>query len=243
MEGASLPTCLQNARRRLAEFAQREAGSSTFGRDLKNPFGLIYFNIVPIDDAEKAIIDESSMEEGLTVYVHNYTGFFRKPAEEKIHQGKGPVPVKVWRIVDNVTGDWMEQEYAIIIVTKNYFGSGLIKVKPDKPVMNIEVKIRVDKKEKMFNRILTEKIVAPILLPKSISHPPVRGNILEEEVSRIKAYLAMLDSERSCGLISEKAYHRLRRRLESILFEILFGEGAEYDRIGVEEPVTQYLIR
>lgn len=66
----------------------------------------------------------------------------------------------------------------------------------------------------------------------------IKNNAVEEEVTRVKRYLFMLESERRYGLISEKAYHRLKQRLESILFEILFdGECGEKDVEKIYEAI------
>jgi hypothetical protein len=184
------------------------------------PIGLVNFEVIPVNEDGDMLRDGSLMDEGFTVYINNYTGFWRKPAEEKTHMGRAPVPVKVWRIIDSSKNDWIEQEYVITVVTRNYFGSRLVRVKPDKPIMNIEVKIYVTRKEGVFSES-RELFPTPSLVPESFPSLPVDNSVIEEEAIRIKTYLAMLEGEKDCGLISERAYYRLRRRLESILYELL----------------------
>lgn len=230
---------LASLHKRFSVLAQEEIGLPTL-HNFKNNFGLINFYIIPVDSDENIIVEGTAMEDGFTVYVHNYTGFFRKPVEGRIHEGKNPVPVKVWRVVDNLTGDWAEQEYVIVLVTQNYFGAGLVKVKPDKPVMNIKVKIRVSKKVHSYIR---EEPLKPLVSLLEEPYPPIKNSIVEEEVCRIRKYLDMLDNERIRGLISEEAYNRLRQRLESVLYEILFEEGVASSKKKMEKPSEEAILQ
>jgi hypothetical protein len=207
--------------------ARKGLDPSTSEIELKEPVGLINFNIIPVDDNGDIVTDGAFMEEGFIVYVHNYTGFFRKSIEDIVHKGRTPVSVRVWRILDNCTRDWMEQEYVIIVVSRNYFGSKLIWVKPSKPVMNIDLRVYVRRKEELL-----EKAPEPFLIPlvKILETPSiVYDSVVEEEVIRIRTYLAILEDDRNRGLISEKAYLGLRKRLESMLYEIL-EEAEEYSK-------------
>jgi hypothetical protein len=215
--------------KRFSSSARKEVDLSTFKPDFKNNLGLINFYIIPVIDGNEDItVNETTIKEGFTVYVHNYTGFFRKPLESRVHEGKPPVPVKIWRIVDNLTGDWLEQEYVIVVVTQNYFGAELVRVKPYKPVMNIQIKIRVSKKARSY--VLEEPLKSPVLMLRK-PYSPIKNDIAEEEAGRIKKYLAMLDNERRRGLICEEAYNRLRKRLESVLYEILYEAASNRKRL------------
>ncbi|MEM2261758.1 MAG: hypothetical protein QXK24_04830 [Ignisphaera sp.] len=204
----------------------REVGHPTFqnNTETNERMGLIRLNIVPIDDRGYIVEDGPSLQEGFTVYVHNYTGFVRKPADEKVCMGRGPITIRAWRVIDIVTNDWMEQEYVVVVVTKNYFGSRLIRVKPDKPVMDIEVRVHLRRKEDIINQDLEWE---SSLVKWNNIGLRVKDNAVEEEVTMVKRYLSMLEIERRYGLISEKAYYRLKQRLEYILFEIIFGEECE----------------
>ncbi|MBO3800029.1 MAG: hypothetical protein FGF52_03095 [Candidatus Brockarchaeota archaeon] len=226
--------------KKFSGLAWEGTGFPAFKHDFRKNFGLINFYIIPVDDNENIIVEGTTLEDGFTVYVHNYTGFFRKPVEGRINEGKNPVPVRVWRVVDNLTGDWVEQEYVIVLITQNYFGTGLIKVKPDKPVMNIQVKIRVSKK--VHSYVCGESLKPPIS-PSGELYPPIKNSIVEEEVSRIRKYLAMLDNERRRGSISEEAYNRLRQRLESMLYEILFEEGVVSSKEELEDPGEEAILQ
>ncbi|MDW8034622.1 MAG: hypothetical protein RMI79_06815, partial [Nitrososphaerota archaeon] len=151
---------------------------------------------------------------------------------EGICMGRNPIIVRTWRIMDNITNDWVEQEYVIIVITKNYFGSRLIKVKPDKPFIDIEVKVHVRMKEEIFDYDLEWE--SSLSRWSNISSL-VKDSTIGEEAIRVRKYLFMLESERRCGLISEKAYNRLKQKLESILFEILLGK--EYEESGTENII------
>lgn len=54
----------------------------------------------------------------------------------------------------------------------------------------------------------------------SLPSPPVEINVIEEEISRIRVFLAILEEERNTGLISEEAYDRLRTRFEKMLDDL-----------------------
>ncbi|MDW8034784.1 MAG: hypothetical protein RMI79_07655 [Nitrososphaerota archaeon] len=54
----------------------------------------------------------------------------------------------------------------------------------------------------------------------SLPSPPVEISVIEEEISRIRVFLAILEEERNTGLISEEAYDRLRTRFEKMLDEL-----------------------
>ncbi|MEM2414751.1 MAG: hypothetical protein QXM98_05575 [Thermoproteota archaeon] len=231
---------LASLHKKFAGLMQEGTGLPTLKHDFIKNFGSINFYIIPVDDNGNIIAEGTAMEDGFTVYVHNYTGFFRKSVEGRIHEGKNPIPVKVWRVVDNLTGDWVEQEYVIVLITQNYFGAGLVKVKPDKPVMNIQVKIRVSNKVHSYVR---EESLKPPVSPPGEPYPPIKSGIVEEEVSRIRKYLAMLGNERRCGLISEEAYNRLRQRLESMLDEILFEEWVASSKEELENPGEEAIIQ
>jgi len=215
-----------------------KANPPTFQNELSERIGLIRFNIIPIDDEGNIVEDGPILQEGFTVYVHNYTGFLRKPVEGKVCTGRLPIIVETWRIMDSLTRDWVEQEYVIVVVTKNYFGSRLIKVKPNKPFMNIEVRIRLSRKEEVSAYGL-EKEAGPYILGKSSTYKTVKDDTTEEEIIRVKKYLIMLENERRCGLISEKAYYRLKQRLESVLAEILLEKKIREGKMGkmLEEAI------
>lgn len=138
---------------------------------------------------------------------------------EKFIQGRTPVPVKVQRIIDPSKNDWVDQEYVITVVTKNYFGSRLIRIKPDKPIINIEIKVHLSRKEEVSNET-SKRFLKPFTVSEIFQPLPVDNSVVKEEAVRIKTYLAMLEGEKNCGLIS-RAYYRLRRRLKSILYELL----------------------
>jgi len=233
---ADLPLCLIKFRRVGGKIREKVA-SSTFQNNAETfeQIGLIRLNIIPIDDRGHVVEDGPSLQEGFTVYVHNYTGFVRKPADEKVCTGRSTITIKTWRVMDFLTNDWMEQEYVVVVVTKNYFGSRLIRVKPDRPVMNIEVKVHLRRKEDTINQDLEWE---SSLVKWSNISLMVKDSAVEEEVTRVKRYLSMLEIERRYGLISEKAYYRLKQRLESILFQILFGEEES-----VEEICKEAIIR
>ncbi|MGQ9479625.1 MAG: hypothetical protein ACUVQ0_06420 [Thermoproteota archaeon] len=178
--------------------------------------GIINLNIIPINEDGEVIIDGSTMDEGFTVYVHNYAGFLRKPVDGVIHKGRNIVRVKAWRIFNHFTGDWVEQEYIVMVVTKNYFGTTLAKIRPDKPIMNIELRVKMDRKD-TYGRSLEDYSTQLI---KQLPLPPASTNTIEEEIMRIRTYLAMLEGERKCGLISEAAYLRLKEKLELMLFNV-----------------------
>jgi hypothetical protein len=217
-----LPAFFSKVRRKPVGLARRSSDLPTpikIQPDM--PIGLINFEVIPVNEGRGMLEDGPLVDEGFTVYVNNYTGFWRKPVEGKNHTGRTPVPVKVWRIIDHSKNDWIEQEYVITVVTKNYFGSKLVRVKPDKPIMNIHVRIHVSRKEGVSNEAPKLFLTPSPAISESFPSPPVDNSIVEEEVIRIKTYLAMLEGERNCGLISERAYYRLRRRLESLLYELL----------------------
>jgi len=226
--------------KRFSGLAWEEVDFPTSKPDFKRDLGLINFYIIPVADGnENIVVGDTTIKEGFTVYVHNYTGFFRKPVESRVHEGKNPVPVKVWRVVDNLTGDWLEQEYVIVVVTQNYFGAELVRVKPYNPVMNIQVRIRVSKKAHGY--VYGELLKPPVLLLEK-PYVPIKSGVVEEEANRIKRYLAMLDNEKRWGLISKEAYNRLRRKLESVLYEILFEEAASNGE-GLERPSEEAILQ
>ncbi|MEM1553922.1 MAG: hypothetical protein QXJ72_03415 [Thermoproteota archaeon] len=229
MGEANLPLCLIKFRGVGGKIREKVA-SSTFQNNAETfeQIGLIRLNIIPIDDRGHVVEDGPSLQEGFTVYVHNYTGFVRKPADEKVCMGRSTITIKTWRVMDFLTNDWMEQEYVVVVVTKNYFGSRLIRVKPDKPVMDIEVRVHLRRKDEIINQDLEWEYS---LLNLNNIGLMTKDNAVEEEVTRVRRYLFMLESERQYGLISEKAYYRLKKRLESILFEILFGEEKSVEKI------------
>ncbi|MEM2247654.1 MAG: hypothetical protein QXY41_06345 [Thermoproteota archaeon] len=54
----------------------------------------------------------------------------------------------------------------------------------------------------------------------SFPSPPVEINVIEEEISRIRVFLAILEEEKNTGLISDEAYDRLRARFEKMLDDL-----------------------
>ncbi|MEM2087591.1 MAG: hypothetical protein QXF52_02815 [Thermoproteota archaeon] len=216
-----LPAFYSKVRRKPVGLARRRSDLPTLIKIQPDvPIGLINFKVIPVKEDEDTLEEDFLIDEGFTVYVNNYTGFWRKPMEGKIHTGRTPVPVKVWRIMDPSKNDWIDQEYVITVVTKNYFGSRLIRIKPDKPIINIEVKVHLSRKEGVSSET-SKRFLKPFTVSEIFQPLPVDNSVVEEEVIRIKTYLAMLEGEKNCGLISERAYYRLRRRLESILYELL----------------------
>lgn len=54
----------------------------------------------------------------------------------------------------------------------------------------------------------------------SFPSPPVEISVIEEEISRIRVFLAILEEEKNTGLISDEAYDRLRARFEKMLDDL-----------------------
>lgn len=54
----------------------------------------------------------------------------------------------------------------------------------------------------------------------SLPSPPVEANVIEEEITRIRIFLALLKEEKDSGLVSEEAYDRLKARFDKILEEL-----------------------
>ncbi|MBO3800034.1 MAG: hypothetical protein FGF52_03120 [Candidatus Brockarchaeota archaeon] len=50
--------------------------------------------------------------------------------------------------------------------------------------------------------------------------PPVEVNVIEEEITRIRIFLALIKEEKNSGSLSEEAYDRLKERFEKILDEL-----------------------
>lgn len=50
--------------------------------------------------------------------------------------------------------------------------------------------------------------------------PPVDINVIEEEISRIKVFMAILKEEKNNNIISEEAYDRLRAKLEKVVSDL-----------------------
>lgn len=50
--------------------------------------------------------------------------------------------------------------------------------------------------------------------------PPVEVNVIDEEITRIRVFLALIREEKDSGLLSEEAYDRLKSRFEKILNEL-----------------------
>jgi len=55
--------------------------------------------------------------------------------------------------------------------------------------------------------------------------PPVEVNVIDEEIARVRVFLALIKEERDSGLLSEEAYDRLKRRFEKILDELNEEKG------------------
>ncbi len=111
--------------------------------------GLINFKVVTVDENGTRI--PMAMDDYFTVYVHNFTyTLHRAPwSEETDKRIESRVPsfsIKVWRLLDRFTGDWMVHEYTIVVSSRNYFGTVLVRVKPDEPIKDVEVKVPVGKK-------------------------------------------------------------------------------------------------
>ncbi|MEM3026087.1 MAG: hypothetical protein QXP19_01055, partial [Thermoproteota archaeon] len=88
--------------------------------------GLINFKVVTVDENGTQI--PMVMDNDFTVYVHNFTyTLHRMPWSEEMNrriESKLPsFTIKVWRLLDRYTGDWMVHEYTIVVTSRNYFGT------------------------------------------------------------------------------------------------------------------------
>lgn len=113
--------------------------------------GLINFKVVTVDENGTQI--PMAMDNYFTVYVHNFTYTLhrigRPWSEEMNKRVESKLPsfsIKIWRLLDRFTGDWMVHEYTIVVSSRNYFGTVLVRVKPDEPIKNVEVEVPVGKK-------------------------------------------------------------------------------------------------
>ncbi|MEM2944935.1 MAG: hypothetical protein QXI87_01165 [Thermoproteota archaeon] len=130
--------------------------------------GLINFKVVTVDENGTQI--PMVMDNDFTVYVHNFTyTLHRMPWSEEMNrriESKLPsFTIKVWRLLDRYTGDWMVHEYTIVVTSRNYFGTGLIRVKPDKPIKDVEVKVIVGKRVQDMHEASTSQ-------SSTMSEPP-----------------------------------------------------------------------
>jgi len=128
-----------------------------------NSMGLIIFKVVAVDENGTQI--PTAMEDYFTVYVHNFTyTISRTPWSEemnkRIESKVSSFSIRVWRLLDRFTGDWMMHEYTIVVSSRNYFGAVLVRVKPDEPIKNVEVEVPVGKKG-MFNTSTSSTMSEP----------------------------------------------------------------------------------
>jgi len=101
--------------------------------------GLVTLRVVPVDENGSLVSDV------FVFYLHNFTDYWYKQRSERIYEGKSQnIAVKLWRLLDRFN-NWKEQEFTIVVVGKNYFGTKLIKIKPEKPLLSLEEKVVVGK--------------------------------------------------------------------------------------------------
>jgi hypothetical protein len=66
--------------------------------------------------------------------------------------------------------------------------------------------------------------------------PPVEVNVIEEEIARVRVFLALIKEERDSGLLSEEAYDRLKRRFEKMLDELNEERGGLSKTVSSNHP-------
>jgi len=102
---------------------------------------LVTFRVSAVDARGRPVSD------AFTVYVHNFTEYWRKPSSERVYAGPlQPISLRIWRLL-NRFNEWVEHEYTIVLVGKRYFGAKLVKVKPEKPLTTVEVEVPVSEVE------------------------------------------------------------------------------------------------
>jgi hypothetical protein len=98
---------------------------------------LVTFRVSAVDGEERPVSDR------FTVYVHNFTEYWRKPSSERVYAGPlQPIPLRIWRLL-NRFNEWVEHEYTIVLVGARYFGAKLVRVKPEKPLLTVDVEVPV----------------------------------------------------------------------------------------------------
>ncbi|MEM0219261.1 MAG: hypothetical protein QW314_04625 [Thermoproteota archaeon] len=108
--------------------------------------GLATLKVVPVDENGNIVVDN------FVFYLHNFTSYTSKLRSERIYEGSSQnIVVKLWRLLDRFN-KWQEQEFTVVVVSKNYFGTKLIKIVPEKPLLSLEEKVVVSgiKKQEKF---------------------------------------------------------------------------------------------
>jgi len=102
---------------------------------------LVTFRISAVDARGNPVSD------AFTVYVHNFTEYWRKPSSERVYAGPlQSISLRIWRLL-NRFNEWVEHEYTIVLVGKRYFSAKLVKVKPEKPLTAVDVEVPVSEVE------------------------------------------------------------------------------------------------
>ena len=98
---------------------------------------LVTFRVSAVDEEGRLVSDR------FTVYVHNFTEYWGKQGSERVYAGPlQPIPLKIWRLL-NRFNEWMEHEYTIVLWGERYFGAKLVRVKPEKPLLTVDVEVPV----------------------------------------------------------------------------------------------------
>jgi hypothetical protein len=98
---------------------------------------LVTFRVSAVDGRGKPVSDR------FTVYVHNFTEYWQKARSERVYASPlQPVPLRIWRLL-NRFNEWVEHEYTIVLVGARYFGAKLVRVKPEKPLLAVDVEVPV----------------------------------------------------------------------------------------------------
>jgi len=141
--------------------------------------GLVSLRIVPVDENGNVVNDDFSY------YVHNFTDYWSKEKSERIYEGNSQnVAVKLWRLLDR-WNNWKEHEFTIVVVGKNYFGSKLISIIPEKPLLSREEKVVVSKivKQEKFGSYVSGESKSLIQGP-----PPYEVQITNELTNAIQLH-------------------------------------------------------
>ena len=100
--------------------------------------GIITIRVHPVDGNGSPVSDD------FMVYLHNFTDYASKIHSERIYIGRPPVSVKVWRLLDN-SNKWKEHVFTIVLVGSKYGGATHFRVRPEKPIVVIDIKVVVHK--------------------------------------------------------------------------------------------------
>ncbi|MEM2616499.1 MAG: hypothetical protein QXL64_03150 [Thermofilaceae archaeon] len=99
---------------------------------------LITFNIEPVDQDGRPVSDQ------FMVLIHNFTRYGSKSMSERIEAKGLRHSIRIWRLL-NIFNEWEEHEYTIVLAGSEYFGAKLVRIRPEKPIMELRVKIPVER--------------------------------------------------------------------------------------------------